>query len=73
MRTIFKNLTLVLLIVALITLNIFAYRVTKTYFTKTGYQEVEELTESNQSKDNSFHLLSWTYELFKSFRNMHNQ
>ncbi|MCO6494288.1 MAG: hypothetical protein J5I91_01225 [Bacteroidetes bacterium] len=67
-----KKLLPILLIGLLIALNIFAFNFTKSYFSKDGYQEVEVLTESKQSKNKSFHLLVWTYELFKSFRNMNN-
>lgn len=65
----FKRLIPLFLILSLLSLNLFAYNVTKTYFSNAGIQEVEELTDAEQGENNSFKLLSWTYELFKSFSN----
>lgn len=53
-------------------LNFIAFKVTKSYFSKSGYQEVEVLTENSQNEHKPMHILSWTYELFKSFRSMNN-
>jgi len=64
-----KKLIPLLLILTLLGLNLFAYNMTKSYFSNAGVQEVEELTDAEQGENNSFKLLSWTYELFKSFSN----
>jgi hypothetical protein len=58
-----------LLIVGLISLNIVAYSVSKSYFKpKDNPIEVEELSDTEQGDFEHHKLLSWTYELLKSFR-----
>jgi hypothetical protein len=58
-----------IIIISLITLNVLAFYISKSYFTKTGNDiEVEEMSESEQGEANTYKILSWTYEFFKSFR-----
>jgi hypothetical protein len=64
-----RRLLPVLLVLLLLGLNLLAYKTTKSYFNRNNVQEVEELTTFEQGEQNSFKLLSWTFELFKSFRN----
>lgn len=63
-----KSLSIIL-ILTLCLLNYVGYRVTKSYISKSSYQEVEELTDTDEGSYKGARIIGWTYEYFKSFRN----
>jgi hypothetical protein len=63
----------ILIIAFLVVFNIGGYWVGKTYFSKNTGEEVEALNPSSyETQNNELKILSWTYELFKSFRESTN-